>query len=257
MNTYNSSSDETYLEAFIDQLTTSQWTYQVRRTMDLIRDLDTSCSRDLQSLQRLTEQFHTQIENTIIQHFDVVEMNNDENDESIDDVSDEIDEILGLHHTNKSPKDLTKNKKRKRSQYGMRLIVHDENNPGKDEEPVIIPTTEELLGYVLRQPLTPFLRDTITTTTKTSSVSSKSGKTTATLRDVYHQIQHLQRNCVQKTHEKVNVAQQAYELIDAQVQRLDHDIHNMELLLQVRSNTLMLDNKQSCVSINMCIHIFL
>ena len=30
------------------------------------------------------------------------------------------------------------------------------------------------------------------------------------------------------------MAQQAFELIDAQVQRLDQDIQNMELLLQVR-----------------------
>jgi Inhibitor of growth proteins N-terminal histone-binding len=229
MNAISSSSDETYLEAFIEQLTTSQWTYQVRRTMDLIRDLDTSCTSDLQMLQNLNQQLHTQIEHTIIQNFDIAELKDDENDEIPEDAPDEIDELFGWTNNNnsKSTKDIS-SKKRKRPQYGMRLVVN-ENNPDVEEAPAMIPTTEELLEYVLQQPVTPALPDATTTT---SSSTTKSA-TPTTLRDIYHQIQHLQRNCVQKTHEKVYVAQQAFELIDAQVQRLDSDIHSMELLLQV------------------------
>ena len=224
MNPFSSSSDETYLEAYIEQLTTSQWTYQVRRTMDLIRDLDTTCASDLQSLHNLTQQLHTQIENTIVQNFDIVEMKEDENDEIPEDVPDEIDELFGWNnHNNKSAKDIA-NKKRKRPQYGMRLVVN-ENQTITGEATAMIPTTEELLEYILQQPaVTKSPLPNMTTNTTT----------TTTLGDIYDQIQHLQRNCVQKTHEKVYVAQQAFELIDAQVQRLDQDIQNMELLLQVR-----------------------
>ena len=223
MNPFSSSSDETYLEAYIEQLTTSQWTYQVRRTMDLIRDLDTTCASDLQSLHNLTQQLHTQIENTIVQNFDIVEMKEDENDEIPEDVPDEIDELFGWNnHNNKSAKDIA-NKKRKRPQYGMRLVVND-NQSNTGEATAMIPTTEELLEYILQQPAV----------TKSPLPNMTTNTTTTTLGDIYDQIQHLQRNCVQKTHEKVHVAQQAFELIDAQVQRLDQDIQNMELLLQVR-----------------------
>ena len=42
-----------------------------------------------------------------------------------------------------------------------------------------------------------------------------------------------QKSCLQKADEKVAVAQQAYEMIDAQMQRLDTDICSMEKILQV------------------------
>ena len=238
MNSISSSSDETYLEAYIEQLTTSQWTYQIRRTMDLIRDLDTSCANDLRSWHRLAPQLHMQMEHAILQNFDIVESNEDENDKIPEDAPDEIDEIFGWNNrNNKSTKDLA-NKKRKRPQYGMRLVVQNDDNNKTDVEEALpmIPTTEELLEYVLQQPVT-FTLPTTSTTTATSSITTDKAATTTTLRDIYHQIQQLQRDCVQKTHEKVYVAQQAYELIDAQVQRLDQDIQSMELLLQVRCVT--------------------
>ena len=236
------SSDETYLEAYIEQLTTSQWTYQVRRTMDLIRDLDTSCTSDLQQLHTLTQQLHTQMEHTVIQKFDIVELkddddNDNENDGIPEDDPDEIDELFGWNtknNSNKFGKDIA-HKKRKRPQYGMRLIVNNDNNKAdaKEEDPAMIPTTEELFEYILQQPVQS-TTTTLPTMTTTSSTLSESKTTTTTLNDIYQQIQQLQQNCVQKTHEKVYVAQQAYEMIDAHVQRLDNDIHNMELLLQVR-----------------------
>lgn len=48
----------------------------------------------------------------------------------------------------------------------------------------------------------------------------------------YKQIRTLQAECMQKADEKVAVARQALELIDAKVQRLDHDLSAMETLLQ-------------------------
>jgi hypothetical protein len=51
----------------------------------------------------------------------------------------------------------------------------------------------------------------------------------------FSRIRGLQDECLQKADEKVAVARQALELIDAKVQRLDHDLSAMETLLQVRS----------------------
>ena len=53
-------------------------------------------------------------------------------------------------------------------------------------------------------------------------------------------IKALQDECLQKADEKVAVARQALELIDAKVQRLDHDLSAMETLLQVRRLPLIL-----------------
>jgi hypothetical protein len=67
---------------------------------------------------------------------------------------------------------------------------------------VVIPTTEELTDYV---------HDSTT----------------------YSEIQKLQTNCLQQSEEKVAIARQAYEMMDAVVQRLDNDLADMEQLLQV------------------------
>ena len=53
----------------------------------------------------------------------------------------------------------------------------------------------------------------------------------------YREIKELQNDCLQKADEKVAVARQALELIDAKVQRLDHDLSAMETLLQVCDTT--------------------
>lgn len=49
----------------------------------------------------------------------------------------------------------------------------------------------------------------------------------------YEQIIALQDESLQKADEKVAIARQAMELIDAKVKRLDHDLSEMETLLQV------------------------
>jgi hypothetical protein len=50
----------------------------------------------------------------------------------------------------------------------------------------------------------------------------------------FQAIKSLHEECLQKADEKVAIAQQAMELIDVKVQRLDHDLSTMETLLQVR-----------------------
>jgi hypothetical protein len=48
----------------------------------------------------------------------------------------------------------------------------------------------------------------------------------------YKEIQKLQTDCLQQSEEKVVIARQAYEMVDAVVQRLDSDLADMEQLLQ-------------------------
>jgi hypothetical protein len=83
---------------------------------------------------------------------------------------------------------------RENGEIGVRVLHGDA---------VVIPTTEELTDYV---------HDTAK----------------------YKEIQKLQTNCLQQSEEKVAIARQAYEMMDAVVQRLDNDLADMEQLLQVR-----------------------
>jgi serine phosphatase RsbU (regulator of sigma subunit) len=78
--------------------------------------------------------------------------------------------------------------------YGVRVLHGDA---------IIVPTTQELKDYV---------HDA----------------------DKYKEIISLQTECLQQSEEKVFIAQQAYEVVDAVVQRLDNDLAAMEQLLQVR-----------------------
>jgi hypothetical protein len=67
---------------------------------------------------------------------------------------------------------------------------------------IVVPTTDELMEYTMNE-------------------------------DKYDEILKLQAECYQIADEKVAIAQQAYEMMDATVLRLDQDIQAMELLLQV------------------------
>lgn len=68
---------------------------------------------------------------------------------------------------------------------------------------VIIPTTQELEDYVYDA-------------------------------EKYQEILNLQQSCLQQSEEKVAIAKQAHDVVDAVVQRLDNDLAAMEQLLQVR-----------------------
>lgn len=81
---------------------------------------------------------------------------------------------------------------------GVRVIRKDGENA-----PVVIPTTAEFMEY-------------------TYDASAM------------HQIEALQAECLQKADEKVFVARQAYEWIDAAVDRLDDDLQALSKLLQAQ-----------------------
>jgi hypothetical protein len=58
------SSDETYLEAFMETLSTLP--HQVRRNMDLLRDLDSSCSTNGERLRHLHQEYIQQAEEKVM-----------------------------------------------------------------------------------------------------------------------------------------------------------------------------------------------
>lgn len=150
------SSDETYLEAFIETLSTLP--HQIRRNMDLMRDLDASCSTSGVRLHQLHQQYVRQAEEKVMQ----------------------------LEIVHKQPG----------GKIGIRTLSGDA---------VIMPTTRELMDFTNDE-------------------------------DMYCSIDKLQQETLQKSDEKVAIAQQAYEIIDATVQRLDRDLVEMETLLQANGS---------------------
>jgi hypothetical protein len=147
------SSDETYLEAFMETLSTLP--HQVRRNMDLMRDLDLSSQKCSARLQKLHQQYISQAEAKMMQL-----------------------ELVHKLHTGET---------------GVRTLSGDD---------VTLPTTREFMDYTLD-------------------------------RDMFIEIDKLQQETIQMSDEKVAIAQQSYEMIDATVQRLDRDMEAMEKLLQV------------------------
>ena len=197
-----SSSDETYLEAFIESLATLP--HEVRRNMDLLKDLDASCAVEVERLQQLQRQYILAAEEKMLR-LQVVEMvvDDDEDEEGDGDgVGDDSDASTGS--TNNNPEN---NKAAPLSKYGVRVLNEDgspSSNP-KNDAAVVVPTTDELMAYTYQEHA-----------------------------ETYTQIRRLQQTCLQKSDEKVAVARQAYERIDAQVQRLDADLVALESLLQAQ-----------------------
>lgn len=72
------------------------------------------------------------------------------------------------------------------------------------DDSIVVPTTAEFMQYTMDRPS-------------------------------YIEIQNRQAGCLQKADEKVAIAQQAFDMVDAQVRRLDRDLEEMERLLQVRN----------------------
>jgi Inhibitor of growth proteins N-terminal histone-binding len=192
------SGDETYLEAFIEKLSTLP--HQLRRNLDLLRDLDAGNSLDLRELRKLQRQFILAAEEKVLQ-LEVVEMDytSGEKDEGGD--NDENDDMdwYGRNYASSVPT-------LQRPPYCVR------------NGPVLVPTTRELMDYILQPQV-------------------GSGSSSGAVVDneaVYRQITTLQQGCLQKADEKVAVAHQTFELLDAFVHRLDSDLTSMEQLLQVR-----------------------
>ncbi len=80
---------------------------------------------------------------------------------------------------------------------------------------IIIPTTAELMQYTLDA-------------------------------DKYEEILSLQDECIQKSEEKVAIAQQAYDMVDSTVRRLEKDLEALEKMLQVLV-TVMLVVRMCCL----------
>jgi Inhibitor of growth proteins N-terminal histone-binding len=204
------SGDETYLEAFIEKLSTLP--HQLRRNLDLLRDLDAGNSLDLRELRKLQRQFILAAEEKVLQ-LEVVEMDytSGEKDEGGD--NDENDDMdwYGRNYASSVPT-------LQRPQYCVRTL--NANGSTNPDGPVLVPTTRELMDYIL-QP-------------QVGGSGSGSGAVVVDNEALYRQITTLQQGCLQKADEKVAVAHQTFELLDAFVHRLDSDLASMEQLLQVR-----------------------
>jgi Inhibitor of growth proteins N-terminal histone-binding len=204
------SGDETYLEAFIEKLSTLP--HQLRRNLDLLRDLDAGNSLDLRELRKLQRQFILAAEERVLQ-LEVVKMDyttgSDKDEGGENDENDDMD-WYGRNYAS-SVSTL------QRPSYCVRTLNSDgSSNP---DGPVLVPTTRELMDYIL-QP----------------QVGGGSGGSGAVVDNeaLYRQIATLQQGCLQKADEKVAVAHQTFELLDSFVHRLDSDLASMEQLLQVR-----------------------
>lgn len=164
-----SGNDETYLESFMETLTNLP--LDLRRTMDLLKDLDMTCSGELRELRRLQTQYIQETEQKILQL-------------PVTDLPDESDDEIHPF-------------------YRKRPANDDEKRQGISiNGEAVIPTTNEFMEYTMNS------------------------------LELYPQIKKLQKSVLQKADEKVSVAQQAYDMIDSKVQRLDADLDSMERLLQ-------------------------
>lgn len=171
--------NETYLEAFIESLTTLP--HEVKRNLEMIKDLDKSGSAKTDELINLQQQYLRQAQQKlskvrVVENYD--------------------GKILGMQLIMNKEEQAKKNKN-----SSLTSSPTEEGEEGQEEEEAFIPTTEELFDYTYNSQL-------------------------------YHQIQTLQQDCLQKADEKVMIAQQAYDTINVKVQRLDHDLMIMEKLLQ-------------------------
>jgi Inhibitor of growth proteins N-terminal histone-binding len=202
-----STGDETYLEAFIENLSTLP--HEVRRNLDHIKDLDHGS--DLLRLRQLQEVYILAAERKVLQ-LPVVEMGGEqEGSDNADDYADDKSDNNG----DSTMKDVPKEGKRRK--YGIR--VPNEDGTVSNDNPVIIPTRDELMEYIHHH--------------HSNGHDDKNFEDKTMLRQLYGEIRALEQECLQKADEKVAVGQQAYEMIDAKIQRLDADLEAMEKLLQV------------------------
>ena len=131
--------------------------HQVRRNLDLLRDLDSSCSAGGDRMRQLHQEYIRQAEEKVMQL-----------------------EIIYKQHN---------------GGVGIRTL---------NGEQVIMPTTLEMMDYTYDEGMN-------------------------------NEIKKLHRDCLQMADEKVGIAQQTYEMVDAIVQRLERDMEAMEKILQVRA----------------------
>jgi Inhibitor of growth proteins N-terminal histone-binding len=184
--------NETYLEAFVDQL--SSLPHDLRRSLELLKSLDSNV--DLSRLKWLQQSYMADVERTMVESLQVVEMpprseqdldydydSDDAHDESSSSTKKRVGVILRQEPS--EPPDAAKTTTQQRRPF--------------------LPTTQELFTFTYNA-------------------------------EMYEEIIALQQLCLQKADEKCAVANQAYEMIDQQIQKLDADMAAIEPFLKV-SNT--------------------
>lgn len=173
---------ETYLEGLIESLSTLP--AEMRRNLELMKDMDGSCSALIDETMRLQQEYLAKVEEKMGK-LEVVDGKGvrvlsedrygggDTNNEAGDDDDDDDDQSSTM-------------------------------DTADEELPVVIPTTEELMAY---------LHD--------SSTRS--------------QIESLRADALQQAEEKVEIANQSFELVDNLCRKLDTDLKEMERSLLARN----------------------
>jgi hypothetical protein len=194
------SGDETYLEAFVESV--AGLPHEVRRNLDLLRDLDAKCGAGTDRLLRLQNEYVAQAERRMMDVEIVVKRQKNQAD----------------HHQQQQPP----NDSLPSSSMSVPARQGDKDGDGSyfvgvrvlgGSGDVVIPTTMELEQYVFHDP--------------------NSSSSTSSSPHPYDRILDLQRDLVQQSDEKVAVARQVHDRLDATVRRLDKDLAEMEMLLQV------------------------
>jgi Inhibitor of growth proteins N-terminal histone-binding len=196
--------DETYLEAFVESLSTLP--HDVKRNLELLKDLDGRCSDGTSQLLRLQQQYLEGAEARMMELEIVVQQQQQQQQQSAEHDGDamEID----------PPTATTTNPVTSNYTVGLRVL-------GQGSRAVVIPTTLELEQYVHGV-------DPPTTDDVSPNDQRRRGGSTR-----YGEILDRQRDLLQLADEKVAVASQLYDRMDGTVRRLDRDLAEMEKLLQV------------------------
>ena len=223
-------SDETFLESFIGE-SLATLPHEMRRSMELIKDLDQRGDRNWSRLLELQHQFLQQAEEAVLSKLQVVELMPDEEDEE---EGVDVEEDNSKNSSAKRKKGshqqqgVLERKQSPKKKYGVLVLKSDGTsfdpdhyNPDTD---AVIPTTDELFQLILTSQ-----QDNAMSSNKTKKDSSASA--TSSNITTYNEIRRLQQACRQTAEEKVAVARQAWERLDAQVQRLDADLLALETQL--------------------------
>lgn len=164
---------ETYLEGLIESLSTLP--AEMRRNLELMKDMDGSCSSLMEEIMGLQQDYLKRVEEKM---------------EKIEVVNGEGVRVLSQKRYGTGDRD-----------------DDDEKMAARDKElPVVIPTTEELMAYVHE-----------------SSTRSK--------------IELLRADAMQQAEEKVEIANQTFELVDNLCRKLDTDLKDMERSLLTRNGS--------------------
>lgn len=200
--------DETYLEAFVEYL--SALPHDVKRGLELLKDLDGRCSDGTAELLHLQQQYLEEAEARMMELEIVVQQQQQQQTTESD------GDVMEIDQPTESSNPATSN-----YTEGLRVL-------GNGSRAVVIPTTLELEQYVHG------VVDPPTDEDGPHNDRRLRGSNSGTR---YGDILDRQRDLLQLADEKVAVASQLYDRMDGTVRRLDRDLAEMEKLLQVRKCT--------------------